>query len=233
MKEAFILLFWWLLFGGTHLVLSSSPVRPKLIAAVGERPFLGLYSLVAFATLIPLCWYYGGHKHADPLLWRTFAGPYLYLLARDLNLILMALAFVLLVNGLISRPPSAMMTSGTPTAYGITRITRHPTFASIFLFGVAHCLVNGALGDLVFFGGFAVFAWVGAWHQDTRKVVEVPGYAEFKDATSFLPFAAIVSTKQPLNLSELRWQVVLLALIVFYLVRAYHPHLFGGVLMTL
>ena len=233
MKEAFILLCWWLLFGGTHLVLSSSHVRPKLIAAVGERLFLGLYSAVAFATLIPLCWYYGRHKHVDPLLWRTFAGPYLYLLARDLNLVFMALAFVLLVNGLISRPPSAMMTSGTPTAYGITRITRHPTFAAIFLFGVAHCLVNGALGDLVFFGGFAVFAWIGAWHQDTRKVVDVPGYAEFKDATSFLPFAAIISMKQPLNLNELRWQVILLGLFAFYLVRVYHPYLFGGVLMTL
>jgi len=232
-KEAFILLFWWALFGGTHLVLSSALVRPKLIATVGERLFLGLYSLVAFATLIPLCWYYAGHKHADPLLWRTFGGPSLYLLARDLNLILMALAFVLLVHGLVARPPSAMMTSGTPTAYGITRITRHPTFAAIFLFGLAHCLVNGSLSDLIFFGGFSVFSWIGAWHQDTRKIVDIPGYAEFKDATSFLPFAAIMRAKQPLSLSELRWPITLLALILFYLVRAYHPSLFGGVLMTL
>ena len=233
MKEAFLLLLWWVLFAGTHIVLSSSLVRPKLIAAVGERPFLGLYSLVAFATLIPLCWYYARHKHADPLLWRTFGGPALYLLARDLNLILMALAFVLLVHGLVSRPPSAMMTSGTPTAYGITRITRHPTFAAIFLFGVAHCLVNGSLSDLIFFGGFAIFSWIGAWHQDTRKVVAIPGYAEFKDATSFLPFAAVMRAKQPLSPGELRWQVTLLALVLFYLIRAYHPSLFGGVLMTL
>ncbi|HKA55081.1 MAG TPA: NnrU family protein [Candidatus Binatia bacterium] len=233
MKEAFVLLLWWVLFAGTHVVLSSSLVRPKLIAAVGERPFLGLYSLVAFATLIPLCWSYARHKHADPLLWRTFGGPALYLLARDLNLILMALAFVLLVHGLVSRPPSAMMTSGTPTACGITRITRHPTFAAIFLFGVAHCLVNGSLSDLIFFGGFAVFSWLGARHQDTRKVAAIPGYAEFQDATSFLPFAAVMQGKQPLSLGELRWQVTLLALVLFYLVRAYHPSLFGGVLMTL
>ncbi|MBI3304407.1 MAG: hypothetical protein HYZ72_20270, partial [Deltaproteobacteria bacterium] len=65
------------------------------------------------------------------------------------------------------------------------------------------------------------------------KVVDVPGYAEFKDATSFIPFAAILGKKQSLNLGELRWAVILLALIVFYLVRAYHPQLFGGVLMTL
>jgi uncharacterized membrane protein len=233
MKEAFILLLWWALFAGTHIVLSSSLVRPKLIAAVGERPFLGLYSLVAFATLIPLCWYYARHKHADPMLWRTFGGHFLYLPARDLNLILMAVAFVLLVHGLVSRPPSAMMTSGTPTAYGITRITRHPTFAAIFLFGVAHCLVNGFLSDLVFFGGFSVFSWIGAWHQDTRKIADIPGYAEFKNATSFLPFAAILSGRQPLSLSELRWPITLLALILFYLIRAYHPSLFGGVLMTL
>src|SRR5262249_61813532 len=116
MKEAFVLLLWWGLSAGTHVVLSSSLVRPKLIAAVGERPFLGLYSLVAFATLIPLCWSYARHKHADPLLWRTFGGPALYLLARDLNLLLMALAFVLLVHVLVSRPPSAMMTSRTPTS---------------------------------------------------------------------------------------------------------------------
>jgi uncharacterized membrane protein len=126
-----------------------------------------------------------------------------------------------------------MKTSGTPTPYGVTRITRHPTFAAIFLFGVAHCLVNGSLIDLSFFGGFAAFSWIGAWHQDTRKSVDIPGYAAFKDATSFLPFAAILMAKQPLELDELRWQITLLALILFYVIRAYHPSLFGGVLMTL
>ena len=230
MKESFIVLLWWLLFGGSHIALSSPRLRPRLVARLGERPFQGFYSLVAFATLVPLFGYYFRHKHAGPQLWRTF-GP--YLLARDLNLIFMALAFVLLISGLISRPPSAMLSSSTPEPYGLTRITRHPTFAAFFLFGLAHCLVNGSLGDLIFFGGFAVFAWIGAYHQDTRKVVEVPGYAEFKAATSFLPFAAIINKKQPLNLSELRWGVVLVALVVFYVVRAYHPSLFGGVLMTL
>jgi uncharacterized membrane protein len=233
MKETFILLLLWLLFGGTHLVLSSAKVRPTLVARLGQWPFWGLYSLVAFATLIPLCWYYGLHKHAGPQLWQTFGGSLLYLPVRDLQLVLMALAFVLLVNGLVSRPPSAMMVSGKPEAYGITRITRHPTFAAIFLFGLAHCFVNGSLGDLIFFGGFAVFSWVGAWHQDTRKVIEVPGYTEFKDVTSFLPLAAIVGRKQPLNLDEFRWPVTLVALVVFYLLRVYHPYIFGGVLMAL
>ena len=103
MTESFIVLLWWSLFGGSHIALSSSRLRPQLVARLGERPFQGLYSLVAFATLVPLFGYYFRHKHAGPQLWRTF-GP--YLLARDLNLIFMALAFVLLISGLVSRPPT-------------------------------------------------------------------------------------------------------------------------------
>ncbi len=230
MKAAFVVFLWWLIFGGSHIVLSSSPMRPKLIARLGERPFLGVYSLVALATFIPLVMYYGHHKHAGPHLWRTF-GP--YLIARDLNLVLMALAFVLLVLGLASRPPSSMMSNGAPEPYGVTRITRHPTFAAIFIFGIAHCLMNGYLADLVFFGGFSVFAWVGAKHQDTRKSVDISGYAEFANTTSFVPFGAVFNGAQRLNFGELRWSLVLLALVIFYIVRAYHPQIFGGVLMTL
>jgi uncharacterized membrane protein len=223
-------LFWWLLFGGTHLLLSSSFVRPQLIARLGDRPFLGVYSLIAVATFLPLVIFYARHKHAGPQLWHILPP---YLVNRDVNLALMAFAFVLLVTGLAARPPSSMMASDAPQAYGVTRITRHPTFAAIFLFGVAHCLVNGYLGDLVFFGGFSVFAWIGAVHQDSRKIVDVPGYAEFKQETSFLPFAAMLKGKQRLDLRELRWSIVLVAIIIFYIVRAHHPQLFGGVLMAL
>jgi uncharacterized membrane protein len=144
----------------------------------------------------------------------------------------MAVAFILLVSGLVVRPPSSLVaSSGTPEAYGVTRITRHPTFAAFFLFGIAHCLMNGTLTDLIFFGGFSVFAWIGAAHQDERKVVNIPGYATFKEQTSFIPFAAIVDKRQPLNIGELRWVVVVSALIIFYIVRAHHPGWFGGARM--
>lgn len=229
MWEAFVILFWWLLFAGSHLVLSSSFVRPQLVAKVGDRPFQGIYSLVALATFLPLCMYYASYKHTGTQLWQSFLG--LHLMAKDLNILLMALAFILLISGLIARPPSSMLASGTPEAYGVTRITRHPTFAAFFLFGIAHCLMNGTITDLVFFGGFSVFSWLGAAHQDGRKIIDVPGYATFKDQTSFIPFAAIVDKRQPLNVGELRWVVVVIGLIVFYIVRAHHPGWFGGARM--
>ncbi len=230
MNESLIIAEWWVLFAGTHLLLSSTWVRPKLVSRWGQRLFQGLYSLVAFATLVPLCVYYAQHKHAGPQLWVTLEP---YLLARDLNIICMLSAFVLLLSGLIARPPSSMLAQGNPQAYGITRISRHPTFAAFFLFGLAHFLVVGSLGDVAFFGGFVVFSWLGARHQDARKAVEVPGYAEFQAATSFIPFVAIVNKKQPFPGRELPWGIMLIAFILFYVVRMYHPVLFGGVLMTL
>ncbi len=230
MNESLIIAKWWVLFAGTHLLLSSTWVRPKLVARWGQRLFQGLYSLVAFATLVPLCVHYAQHKHAGPQLWVTLEP---YLLARDLNILCMLSAFVLLLSGLIARPPSSMLAQGKPQAYGITRISRHPTFAAFFLFGLAHFLVVGSLGDVVFFGGFVVFGWLGARHQDARKAVEVPGYAEFQAATSFIPFVAIVNKKQSFPGRELPWGIMLIAFILFYVVRMYHPVLFGGVLMTL
>lgn len=230
MNETLIIAAGWLLFAGSHLLLSSDWVRPKLVAGWGERLFQGVYSLVALVTFVPLCVYYGRHKHVGPQLWITLEP---YLLARDFNIGCMLLAFVLLLGGVLDRPPSSLLAQGTPRAYGLTRITRHPVLAAAFLFGLAHMAVIGALGDLVFFGGFVVFAWAGARHQDRRKSRDMPGYAAFQAATSFVPFAAIVAKKQPFPGRELRWGMIVLALIVFYVVRFYHPAVFGGVLMTL
>ena len=63
MSAAFWIAFWWGMFAGTHMVLSSLPVRSKLVSRLGEKAFLGLYSLVAFATFIPLVWVYLDNRH--------------------------------------------------------------------------------------------------------------------------------------------------------------------------
>lgn len=50
MSEAFMLVVWWALFGGSHIVMSSARWRPQLVTRLGERGFLGVYSLVALIT---------------------------------------------------------------------------------------------------------------------------------------------------------------------------------------
>ena len=47
-------------FLGTHYI-SSTPLRAALVKALGENGYLGLYSLVSFATLGWMIWAY---KHA-------------------------------------------------------------------------------------------------------------------------------------------------------------------------
>src|SRR5579885_2912520 len=54
---------WSVLFVGAHLFISSSLMRPRLVDRVGEQAFRGVYSLVAFATFIPLTIVFAHHKH--------------------------------------------------------------------------------------------------------------------------------------------------------------------------
>jgi len=56
------------LFIGAHLGVSSTPLRASLVRAVGDRAYLGLYSLLAAVTLGFLIFAYGRASHAD-FLW--------------------------------------------------------------------------------------------------------------------------------------------------------------------
>lgn len=216
----------WAAFAGTHVWLSSQRTRAALIGRIGGQGFQGLYSVVALATFVPLVWIFATHKHAGPWLWTTI-GP--AAVARPLNHLLMGAAFVLFLVSLLpsSTAPSAMQARGPAVAHGMLRITRHPMLVAFALFGIAHLLVNGSLGDVLFFGGFPVFAWIGARHQDARKLREIPDYAPLVATTSIVPFAAIVSGRQRLIAGELPLAALVAGVVVTVVVRVYHGTLFG------
>ncbi len=216
----------WAAFAGTHVWLSSARTRAALIERVGPQPFQGIYSLVALATFVPLVWIFARHKHAGPLLWMTLGPP---TIARAVSYVLMALALILVVASLLpsSTPPSSMLPHGPAEAHGMLRITRHPMLAGFGVFGVAHVLMNGSLGDVLFFGGFPLFAWIGARHQDSRKVRTVPGYETLVATTSVVPFTAILAGRQRLVVRELPFAVLAIGLVATVVVRTYHHRLFG------
>jgi uncharacterized membrane protein len=120
-----------------------------------------------------------------------------------------------------------MQARGPAAARGVTRITRHPMLVAFGLFGVAHLLVNGSLGDVLFFGGFPLFTWIGGRHQDARKVDEVAGYAGFVAETSILPFAAILAGRQRLVARELPLGALATGVVAAVALRTYHGALFG------
>ncbi|MBV8361582.1 MAG: hypothetical protein JO189_27155, partial [Deltaproteobacteria bacterium] len=95
---------WTGLFIGMHFLLSSGPVRTRLVALIGVQPFRGIYSLVAIGTFIPMVVAFGHNKHAGAMLWNLRSAP----AARGLTWLLMFAAVILLVAGLINPNPAAI-----------------------------------------------------------------------------------------------------------------------------
>lgn len=221
------ILLWAALFIGSHIVISSSALRPRLTAAIGEQPYRGLYSIVSFATLIPLIIVFAHHKHAGPMLW------YLRAIAplRWLVWLSMLAAFVLLVSGLVTPSPAAIGAPAGSVAspHGLLKITRHPSFVAFALFGFAHMLMNGWVGDLIFFGTFPVLGIIGGKHQDARKLGELgESYRKFMQETSFFPGAALMSGRQRWTAADVPWAGIIVGVALTIITVIVHPWLFGG-----
>lgn len=176
-------------FLGTHFLLSH-PLRAPIVGRIGEGPFLGLYSLVAAATL---GWLVFAWHAADPgpLWWDVGDGLW------ALTTVIMLVASVLLVGSLIGNP--AMPNPGTPgpvptEARGVFAITRHPMMWSFALWGVAHILVFPTTPNIILAKAIIVLALVGAALQDRKKEKLQPErWRTWEARTSYWPFAAIAA----------------------------------------
>src|SRR5688572_31634979 len=80
-------------FLATHFV-SSTPLRARLVRALGEWPYRGAYSLVALATLAWMIWAYAAAPREAPLWTPLPLAP----------LIAMPLAFILIACGYWRNP---------------------------------------------------------------------------------------------------------------------------------
>lgn len=222
MEPAMIVAGCWLLFAGTHLGLAAVPVRSALVRRLGEVGFAATFSLVAAGSFA--------------LLVRTYAGlrmdgaPGVGLASIEsarLGLTcLVVLAFLLMLGSAARYAASPYALLAGPHdggARGIERVSRHAFFAGVALFAGAHTLLATKLAGTVFFGGFALLAGFGAWHQD-RKLLALRGerYARFVAATSAVPFAAIVAGRQRLAASELPWRHFVAALLFAFWLRSVH-----------
>ncbi len=222
MEAALLITLLWVAFGATHITLSSMRLRPRIVGAIGERPFQGLYSLIAFATLVPLIWIYFANKHAGPWLWEPLGRG---AVSRWGIYVLMGTAFTMLIAG-GAKPSPASVVPGAATVTGIHRITRHPVVMGLGLFGLTHLLPNGSAADVAFFGGFLLFALIGARHQDQRKLRT--GTAEFKsfhDNTVFIPFTGRDTLK---GLREIPIWAYAAGVGITIALRYLHTTFFGG-----
>ena len=202
----------------THLV-SGTPLRAVLVQLLGEWPYRGIYSAVAFVTLGAMIWAYA--QAPRELLWHGW---------HELPVLVMPLAFILMVAGYRRNPTmvgaDALLKSEEP-ARGLIRITRHPIMWGIILWAAAHILARGDLKALIFFGAFLVVALLGTLSIDRRKRTN-PDWARFAAVTSHVPFAAIAQGRNHLVWREIGWVRPLAGLVAFVIVFALHPWIFGA-----
>ncbi|HSA69839.1 MAG TPA: NnrU family protein [Burkholderiales bacterium] len=200
-------------FLATHFI-TSTPLRPALVSAMGEWPYRGAYSTIALITLVWMAWAYAGAPREQ--LWTG---------SREIPYVLMPLAFVLIACGYWRNPTMVgadkLLKSGDP-ARGIIRITRHPIMWGLMLWAAAHIVARGDLKSLVFFGGFLLLALVGTLSMDARKRAN-PDWGRFAAVTSHVPLVAIAQGRNRLDLHEIGWLRPAIGLAVFFAVLAFHP----------
>jgi uncharacterized membrane protein len=213
-----------LFFVGIHFLISGTALRGKILQLIGEKPFLGLFSLLSLIGIVWLSRAYGRAEYVQ--LWGK---PQAF---RSLALIVMLVAFFFVVLGLTSPSPTAvgggaLLTEKEP-AKGIQRITRHPFLWGVALWSFTHLVLNGDLASVVFFGTFLIVAVGGPFSIDRkRKYAFGDAWNRFAALTSNVPFIAIIEGRNSLMIGELGWWRPALGLVIYGLFLYFHRILFG------
>lgn len=175
------LLFFAILFVGTHFLLSH-PLRDRLVRSVGEKPFRGIYSLVALLTFGLMVYFY--HKIGrEPPLWNAGETGWI------VGTLLMWFASILFVGSFIGNPalPGAAGPRGGPK--GVLAITRHPMMWAFAIWAAVHLMIIGMPKAMFFDGPIIFLALVGAAGQDRKKARQMgEAWHEWTAETAFVPF---------------------------------------------
>jgi uncharacterized membrane protein len=209
-----------LLFIGIH-ALPATPLRAVAVRALGERGYLGLFSIASLAVLV---WMGLEYKRAP------FEGLWPGL--RLVPVAVVPLTFVLLACGLLARNPTAAgqgaaLRSAHP-ARGMIRITRHPVMWAIILWAAAHVLAIGSLQAVILFGGLLLLAAAGTTLQDARKAAQLgEDWKRFAALTSNVPFLAVAQGRNRVVWREIGWWRPAAGLAAFAALLWLHAWLFG------
>jgi uncharacterized membrane protein len=213
-----------LLFLVIHIV-PVTQLRARAVAAIGEGPYLGLFSLV---SLILIIWWVNAFVNAPSggRAW-TFASWWPWTKA-----LILLFASILLVAGLSSPNPTlpraGKLLERPSVGAGVFAITRHPVMWALGLWGAAHFISQPDWRGFWFFGIFALVALGGAYAQERRKArVYGASWQRFAGRTSFVPFVAALQGRARISLAEIGWWRIGLAVVLWAAILHLHPRLFG------
>ncbi|EPC04616.1 hypothetical protein L861_04650 [Litchfieldella anticariensis FP35 = DSM 16096] len=145
-----VMLLGLLLFLGAHSVrIIADDWRQAQIERFGAPAWKIAYSLISVIGLALAIWGFAMSRTTPIMIWQPPMWTQ-YLVA-----LLMIPAFILLVS-----------TYG-PTSH-IRSVVGHPMMISVKLWALGHLLVNGRLGDILFFGAFLVWS-IAAFRAARRR----------------------------------------------------------------
>jgi uncharacterized membrane protein len=211
-----------------HLLIAGTRLRDALVGVIGERPYMGLFSLASIVVLAWLIFAFGAARN-DPAAVVVWSSPPAL---RWVQLVLQFLAFMLVVPGLATPSPTSVaqqnLLERPDVVKGMLRITRHPFLWGVAVWAFGHLLVNGDAAALVLFGSLLALALFGTTSIDAkRKRALGERWDAFAAQTSNVPFAAILSGRQRLDLAEIGWWRLALGAALFAALLAAHPYAFG------
>ena len=211
-----------LFFLGMHWIISGSPLRDQVVNLLGEKLFKALFSISIF---IAIGWMGIAYANAPELTtWGTAEQ------LKPVSLVIMLLAFLMLTTGAMDQNPTTLglVAPDQVEARGMVRITRNAGLFGFGLWGVAHFIVNGDVASHWLYGTFMFQGLIAPLNMERKyKTRYGDGWTKFTDQTSYIPFAAIITGRNKLVISELNIWGALIGLGLFLLVLWYHQSWFG------
>jgi uncharacterized membrane protein len=186
-------------FMAAHMIPAVPAVRSRLVAWLGRRAYLALYSLLSVALL---GWLVVAAQRAEtvvlwiPAPWQAWVPA-----------LLMPLALFLVIAGLATPNPlsvSLRPTSGMSLPGSIVAVTRHPVLWGFLIWAVSHVPPNGDLSALILFGSMALFAAAGMVILDARarKRLGADEWTRLAGETLAIPFLAIIAGRDRLRIDH-------------------------------
>src|SRR5713101_5056664 len=211
--------------------VSGTRLRDVLVARMGAGPYRSAFAL---ASLVGIVWMSSAYGRAPTVdLWGQLIG------LRPLAFVLVLVAFLFVGIGLATPSPTqagmeSKLAQGTDIVRGVVRITRHPFLWGVGLWAFLHLIVNGDLASLILFGSLLLLALGGTAFIDAKRRRSFGDqWSRFAQATSNLPFAAIVTGRNQLGpaLREIGILRPVIATVAYVLVLIFHGRLFGAPLV--
>jgi uncharacterized membrane protein len=211
-----------------HLLVSGTRLRDALTGAIGQGPYMGLFSLASLGGLIWLAFAFAAAHGApaNPVFWEITPAT------RSVALAIQLAAVLFVVIGLTTPNPTSVRPEGAldrpELVRGMLRVTRHPFLWGVAIWAAGHLLVNGDAASLVLFGAMFALALFGTASIDAKRRRALgPKWDAFAAQTSNFPFLAIVQGRQRLALGEIGLWRIALAILVWATLAWGHPYMFG------